>query len=158
MSPVSLGCCGFTPAGQIRFRRTSHAEIGGIAVGGLTPAAAEAALRKALEPRLDDNVVLIQGKQRFVLDPEKLGLAPDFAESVRAGGGARSWDPRDMSASEHKSHEQEIAKLEALVDAYKVEVRRLCKAVTKAEEEAAKWRRKAKKLKKRESTVIVDVA
>jgi len=63
-----------------------------------------------------------------------------------------------MSASEHKSHEQEIAKLEALIDAYKTEVRRLCKAVTKAEEDAAKWRRKAKKLKKRESTVIVDVA
>ena len=57
-----------------------------------------------------------------------------------------------------KAHEKEVAKLEAVIDAYKTEVRRLCKAVERAEEDAAKWRRKAKKLKKRESSVIVDVA
>jgi phage shock protein A len=54
-----------------------------------------------------------------------------------------------------KTHEKEVAKLEAVIDAYKTEVRRLCKAVERAEEEAARWRRKAKKLKKRESTVIL---
>jgi hypothetical protein len=37
-------------------------------------------------------------------------------------------------------------------------VRRLCKAVERAEEDAAKWRRKAKKLKKHESSVIVEAA
>lgn len=63
-----------------------------------------------------------------------------------------------MSASEHKAHEKEVAKLEAVIDAYKAEVRRLCKAVARAEEDAAKWRRKAKKLKKRDSTVIVESA
>jgi len=57
-----------------------------------------------------------------------------------------------------KAHDKEVAKLEAVIDAYKTEVRRLCKAVERAEEDAAKWRRKAQKLKKRESSVIVDVA
>jgi vancomycin resistance protein YoaR len=73
-------------------------EVGGIEVGGMKPAAAEARLRKVLKPRLGDDVVLAHGKQRFELDPEELGLAPDFAESVRAAGGKRSWDPRDMVA------------------------------------------------------------
>jgi len=63
-----------------------------------------------------------------------------------------------MSTSEQKSHEREVAKLEAAIDAYKTEVRRLCKAVERAEEDASRWRRKAKKLKKRESTVIVESA
>jgi hypothetical protein len=66
-----------------------------------------------------------------------------------------------MGKSEGKSdkeHAREIAKLEAVIDAYKTEVRRLCKAVERAEEDAAKWRRKAKKLKKRDSTVIVESA
>lgn len=76
----------------------ANAEIGGVAVGGLKPAAAESALRKALEPRLDDDVVLVHGKQRFELDPKKLGLEADFGESVRAGGGARSWNPHAMLA------------------------------------------------------------
>ena len=57
-----------------------------------------------------------------------------------------------------KVHQKEIAKLEGVIDAYKTEVRRLCKAVERAEEDAAKWRRKAKKLRKRESTVIVESA
>ena len=63
-----------------------------------------------------------------------------------------------MSTSEQKSHEREVAKLEAAIDAYKAEVRRLRKAVERAEEDAAKWRRKAKKLRKRESSVIVEAA
>jgi vancomycin resistance protein YoaR len=73
-------------------------EIGGVEVGGMKPAAAEAKLRKVLEPRNDEEVVLAHGKQRFELDPKELGLDPDFAESVRSAGGARSWDPRDMVA------------------------------------------------------------
>jgi phage shock protein A len=57
-----------------------------------------------------------------------------------------------------KVHAKEVAKLEAAIDAYKTEIRRLCKAVERAEENAAKWRRKAKKLKKRVSSVIVEAA
>jgi len=55
-------------------------------------------------------------------------------------------------------HVKEIARLETTVDAYKAEIRRLVRAVERAEEDAAKWRRKAKKLKKRESTVIAETA
>lgn len=76
----------------------ANVEVGGVELGGMEPAAAEATLRKALEPRLDDDVVLVHGKQRFRLDPKELGLDPDFAESVRMAGGSRSWDPRDMVA------------------------------------------------------------
>jgi ATP-dependent protease HslVU (ClpYQ) peptidase subunit len=57
-----------------------------------------------------------------------------------------------------ESKNKEVAKLEATIEAYKTEVRRLARAVERAEEEAAKWWRKAKKLKKRESTVIVEAA
>jgi phage shock protein A len=57
-----------------------------------------------------------------------------------------------------RRHQKEVAKLEATIDAYKTEVRRLARAVERAEEDAAKWRRKAKKLKKRESTVILEAA
>ena len=53
---------------------------------------------------------------------------------------------------------KEVARLEATIEAYKAEVRRLARAVERAEEDAAKWRRKAKKLKKRESTVIAETA
>jgi phage shock protein A len=54
--------------------------------------------------------------------------------------------------------DQRIAKMEANIRAYRAELHRLAKAVEKAEEDAAKWRRKAKKLKKRQSTVILDAA
>ena len=60
-----------------------------------------------------------------------------------------------MSKSEQ---ERRIARFEANIEAYRAEIRRLRKAVEKAEEDAAKWRRKAKKLKKRQSTVILDAA
>ena len=55
-------------------------------------------------------------------------------------------------------HAKEVARLETTIEAYKAEIRRLVRAVERAEEDAAKWRRKAKKLKKRESTVIAETA
>lgn len=55
-------------------------------------------------------------------------------------------------------HAKEVARLEATIEAYKAEIRRLVRVVERAEEDAAKWRRKAKKLKKRESTVIAETA
>ena len=64
-------------------------------------------------------------------------------------------DPQSKLVAKHL---KEVARLEATVDAYKAEVRRLARAVERAEEDAAKWRRKAKKLKKRESTVIAEAA
>ncbi len=68
-----------------------------------------------------------------------------------------------MEKDEHQAkleakHAKEVARLEATIDAYKAEIRRLVRAVERAEEDAAKWRRKAKKLKKRQSTVIAETA
>lgn len=64
----------------------------------------------------------------------------------------------DLQAKLIGQHVKEVARLEATIGAYKAEIRRLVRAVERAEEDAAKWRRKAKKLKKRESTVIAQVA
>ena len=64
----------------------------------------------------------------------------------------------DQQAKLVAKHAKEVARLEATIEAYKTEVRRLARAVERAEEDAAKWRRKAKKLKKRESTVIAETA
>jgi len=64
----------------------------------------------------------------------------------------------DQQAKLASKHAKEVARLEATIDAYKTEIRRLARAVERAEEDAAKWRRKAKKLKKRESTVIAEAA
>jgi predicted nuclease with TOPRIM domain len=61
-------------------------------------------------------------------------------------------------SKEKDNHEQRIARLEANIEAYKAEIWRMRKAVAKAEDDAARWRRKAKKLKKRQSTLIVDAA
>jgi phage shock protein A len=55
-------------------------------------------------------------------------------------------------------HAKQAARLETTVEAYKAEIRRLVRTVERAEEDAAKWRRKAKKLKKRQSTVIAEKA
>jgi hypothetical protein len=64
----------------------------------------------------------------------------------------------DEQAKQAARHAKEVARLETTVEAYKAEIRRLVRAVERAEEDAAKWRRKAKKLKKRESTVIAEAA
>lgn len=64
----------------------------------------------------------------------------------------------DLQSALITKHVKEVARLEATIGAYKAEVRRLVRAVERAEEDAAKWRRKAKKLKKRESTVIAQAA
>ena len=67
--------------------------------------------------------------------------------------------PRKREVPPHSTkHAKEVARLEATIEAYKAEIRRLVRAVERAEEDAAKWRRKAKKLKKRESTIIADAA
>ena len=54
--------------------------------------------------------------------------------------------------------DREVARLETSIEAYKAEIRRLVRAVERAEEDAAKWRRKAKKLKRRQATVIAETA
>ena len=76
-----------------------------------------------------------------------------FTRPDNHGGMAKSADDKQIAR-----HVKEVVRLETTIEAYKAEVRRLARTVERAEEEAAKWRRKAKKLKKRESTVIVEAA
>jgi vancomycin resistance protein YoaR len=79
-------------------RMPANAVIGGVDVGGMSPAGAAKALRTTLDPRADNDVVLAHGKQRFTLDPTELGLTLDVERSVEAAGGTSSLDPRDMAA------------------------------------------------------------
>jgi len=79
-------------------RMPANAAIGGVDVGGMSPTGAAKTLRTTLAPRADEDVVLTHEKQRFTLDPDELGLKLDVKRSVKAAGGTRSFDPRDMAA------------------------------------------------------------
>jgi vancomycin resistance protein YoaR len=79
-------------------RLAAGTTIGGVDVGGMSPADARSTLEKELGPKQDDPVVLVHGDERFEVTPSDAGLALDVDASVDAAGGARSWDPRDMVA------------------------------------------------------------
>lgn len=103
-------------------RMPADASIGGVDVGGLSPAAARAAVDEELTPREGDPVTLTHGDESFEIDPAEAGLALDVDASVDQAGGARSWDPRDMVALFFGSHEHapaldvDDAALKAAVD------------------------------------------
>lgn len=86
-------------------RMPADASIGGVDVGGLSPAAARAALDEELTPREGDPVTLTHDDESFEIDPAEAGLALDVDASVDRAGGVRSWDPRDMVALFLGSHE-----------------------------------------------------
>lgn len=86
----------------------ANATIGGVDVGHLAPAAATQKLRSTLAPRAGNEVVLAYKKQRFALDPKELGLSLDAESSVKAAGGTRSWDPRDMAALLAGKHDTDL--------------------------------------------------
>lgn len=86
-------------------RMPADASIGGVDVGGLSPAAARAAVDEELTPREGDPVMLTHDDESFEIDPAEAGLALDVDASVDQAGGARSWDPRDMVALFLGSHE-----------------------------------------------------
>ena len=79
-------------------RMPANAVIGGVDVGGMSPAGASKTLRTTLAPRANEDVMLTHGKQRYALDPDELGLKLDVKRSVEAAGGTHSLDPRDMAA------------------------------------------------------------
>ena len=79
-------------------RLPSSATIGGVDVGGLSPAAARDAVEQGLVPRADRDIELVFGKKTFAITPKDAGLALDVDRSVERAGGQRSWDPRDMIA------------------------------------------------------------
>ena len=79
-------------------RMPADATVGGVEVGGMSPASARAALEEGLAPREDEPVVLTHDDETFEVDPADVGLALDVDASVEQAGGTRSWDPRDMVA------------------------------------------------------------
>ena len=68
--------------------------IAGVDVGGLAPAEAEAKLTAELAQRSSDPITLTAADQSTTRTPQELGLAVDYAASVRAAGGGKSFDPR----------------------------------------------------------------
>ncbi len=73
-----------------------NAKISGIAVGGLSRSAAIDTLTTELGPRAAEPIeVLINGESAEVA-PEQAGLTIDYAGSVDAAGGGRSFDPRQI--------------------------------------------------------------
>jgi vancomycin resistance protein YoaR len=69
------------------------ATVEGVAIGGLSPAAAESKLRAALEPRSREPIVITGAGKRQTFEPSTAGLAVDYSESVAAAGGGRSLMP-----------------------------------------------------------------
>jgi len=73
-----------------------NAEISGVKVGGLSRSAAIDTLTRELGPRADAPIeVLINGEAAEVA-PDAAGLSVDYAASVDAAGGGRSFDPRQI--------------------------------------------------------------
>ncbi len=68
--------------------------VAGIEVGGLDPAAAQTKLAAELGARAAAPLTITAGDASVELSPEALGLSVDYEASIRAAGGAKSFDPR----------------------------------------------------------------
>lgn len=86
-------------------RMPADASIGGVDVGGMSPAEARSAVERGLAPRAGEPVVLTHRDDEFTIDPADVDLALDPDASVEQAGGTRSWHPRDMLALFVGSHE-----------------------------------------------------
>ncbi|MDO9456210.1 VanW family protein [Nocardioides sp.] len=69
------------------------ASVAGVDVGGLSPAAAEDALRDGLADRVAGPIEVSVEDRTGEVDPAEAGLEVDYAASVAAVGGGRSWSP-----------------------------------------------------------------
>jgi len=72
-------------------------EVAGVDIGRMTPQDAEDTLRRELSPRADDPFRLTHDTATYRLTPKRAGLSLDVEQTVaEAGGGRRTWDPRQM--------------------------------------------------------------
>ena len=69
------------------------AQISGVAVGGLHPTEAMDKLTAELGPRTSEPINLTVRDNQAQLKPVDAGLAIDYAKSVEAAGGGKSWNP-----------------------------------------------------------------
>ena len=67
--------------------------VAGVVIGGLTPDEALDELETGLADREDAAIPVSVGGDSLRLRPARAGIAVDYAESVAAAGGGRSWDP-----------------------------------------------------------------
>jgi len=70
-----------------------NAEVAGVAVGGLSPVAAEQKLRAALEPLEAEPLTLTAADADLRTTPAKAGLAVDYAASIAHVAGAHHGNP-----------------------------------------------------------------
>ncbi len=68
--------------------------VAGVEVGGLAPADAQSKLTADLSARASEPITVKAGEQSATLAPQDLGLAVDYAASIAAAGGQKSFDPR----------------------------------------------------------------
>ena len=69
------------------------AQISGVAVGGLHPTEATDKLTAELGPRTAEPINFTVRDSQVQLKPVDAGLAIDYAKSVEAAGGGKSWNP-----------------------------------------------------------------
>ena len=67
--------------------------VAGVEVGGLSPEAAEAALRAGLADREERAITVVRDGDQVEVAPTEAGFSVDHAASVAAAGGERSWRP-----------------------------------------------------------------
>ncbi|REF35585.1 vancomycin resistance protein YoaR [Thermasporomyces composti] len=70
--------------------------VAGVPVGGLSPEAAEARLRRDLLPRADKPLTLTAAGATFSVRPEEAGLSLDVAATVESAQAPRSFNPVTM--------------------------------------------------------------
>ncbi|MDQ6687955.1 MAG: peptidoglycan binding domain-containing protein [Actinomycetota bacterium] len=74
--------------------RVPHgAQVDGIMIGGLRPAAAQAKLERELGQRAAQPITLTYAGKSVSVNPSTAGLSVDYAASVAAAGGTHSLDP-----------------------------------------------------------------
>ena len=73
-----------------------NAEISGVAVGGLSRSAAIDLLTRDLGARAAEPIEVTVNDEPRQVDPANAGLSVDYAASVDAAGGGRSFDPRQI--------------------------------------------------------------
>ncbi len=72
--------------------------VGGVDVGGHTPASAAVVLRDGLAQRADTPFTVHVNGRTEQVRPHQVGLDVDYVASVRAAGGGRSWSPSRLWA------------------------------------------------------------
>jgi len=100
-----------------------NAEVEGVSIAGLTPAAAETKLRAELAARADEPIMVSYGDGRSVeVDPGAAGLSIDYAVSIaEAGGGSgfglpRMWQVVTGGGDHHAEVSVDQSRMQATLD------------------------------------------